>query len=53
MFVFAMLESSCLAQTMNLSRKSGVPFAPSHKAQPVGTVAMVPCHMRIMPAVIS
>lgn len=37
------------APTMNLSRKSGVLFVPSHKSQPVGMEAILPYHMVITP----
>ena len=34
---------------MNLARKSGVLFVPSHKYQPVGIEAILPYHMVITP----
>ena len=37
------------APTINLSRKSGVLFAPSHKNQPLGMDAILPYHMVITP----
>ena len=34
---------------MNLSLKFGVPFVPSHRAQPEGMLARVPDHITITP----
>lgn len=37
------------APTINLSRRLGVPFAPSHKYHPLGILAILPYHMVITP----
>ena len=47
--VSAIPALSCLAPTMNLSLKSGVPLVPSQMCQPGGIEAIVPDHMIITP----
>ncbi len=37
------------APTTNRLRRSGVPFVPSHKAQPEGIEVVLPCQMQIVP----
>src|SRR5215813_3483366 len=47
--VEALPSLSWLAPTINLSRRSGVPLEPLHRAQPSGIVEMLPCHMTMIP----